>query len=177
MTATGSDAGQRSLTDLPEWRALEAHANEMRSVHLRSLFAADSSRGEKLVVEGAGLYFDYSKHRVSADTLAKLFALARAARLSDHVSAMFRGERINITENRPVLHVALRAPKSASIEVDGKNVVPDVHKVLDRMASFADRVRNGSWTGHTGKRIRAVVNIGIGGSDLGPAMEYRFLSI
>jgi glucose-6-phosphate isomerase len=175
MTATTSDAGRRSLTDLPEWRALADHADEMHAVHLRSLFAADSNRGEKLVVEGAGLYLDYSKHRVTDETLAKLFALARAVRLSDHVSAMFRGDRINVTENRPVLHVALRAPKSASIEVDGKNVVVDVHNVLDRMANFADRVRSGSWMGHTGKRIRAVVNIGIGGSDLGPAMAYEAL--
>jgi glucose-6-phosphate isomerase len=147
----------------------------MRSVHLRSLFAADSTRGDKFTAEGAGLFFDYSKHRVTAETLGKLMALARAARLSHHISAMFRGDRINVTENRPVLHVALRAPRSATIEVDGKNVVTDVHDVLDRMSSFADRIRSGAWTGFSGKRIRAVVNIGIGGSDLGPAMAYEAL--
>jgi glucose-6-phosphate isomerase len=163
------------LTASPEWSALEAHAADMRSVHLRSLFAADAARGERYVAEAAGLYVDYSKHRITDETLARLFALARAARLPDRIGAMFSGERINITENRPVLHVALRAPRSASIVVDGRNVVADVHAVLDRMAAFADRVRSGAWTGHTGKRIRTVVNIGIGGSDLGPAMAYEAL--
>jgi len=163
------------LTASPEWSALEAHAADMRTVHLRSLFAADKARGERYVAEAAGLYVDYSKHRITDETLARLFALARAARLPDRIGAMFSGERINITENRPVLHVALRAPRSASIVVDGRNVVTDVHAVLDRMAAFADRVRSGAWTGHTGKRIRTVVNIGIGGSDLGPAMAYEAL--
>ena len=163
------------LTASPEWSALKAHAADMRSVHLRSLFAADAARGERYVAEAAGLYVDYSKHRITDETLARLFALARAARLPDRIGAMFSGERINITENRPVLHVALRAPRSASIVVDGRNVVTDVHAVLDRMAAFADRVRGGAWTGHTGKRIRTVVNIGIGGSDLGPAMAYEAL--
>jgi glucose-6-phosphate isomerase len=163
------------LTAMPEWSALQAHANDMRGVHLRSLFAADASRGERYVAEAAGLYVDYSKHRATDETFERLFALARAARLSDRITAMFSGERINVTENRPVLHVALRAPRSASIVVDGRNVVTDVHAVLDRMAAFADRVRSGAWTGHTGKRIRAIVNIGIGGSDLGPAMAYEAL--
>src|SRR5690348_9824673 len=159
-----------TLTELPEWRALEAHAGDMRSVHLRSLFAEDPSRGAQFVVEAAGVYVDYSKHRVTSETLQRLFALANARRLRERIAAMFRGECINVTENRPVLHTALRAPRSASITVDGHNVVPDVHAVLDRMAAFSNRIRSGEWTGFTGKRIRTVVNIGIGGSDLGPAM-------
>ena len=164
-----------ALTTLPEWNALKAHADEMRAVHLRSLFAADAARGERYVSEAAGLYIDYSKHRITDETLARLFALARATRVPERIEAMFRGDRINTTENRPVLHVALRAPRSASIMVDGRNVVADVHGVLDRMAAFAERVRSGTWTGHTGKRIRSIVNIGIGGSDLGPAMAYEAL--
>jgi len=150
-----------ALTTLPEWNALKAHADEMRAVHLRSLFAADAARGERYVSEAAGLYIDYSKHRITDETLARLFALARATRVPERIEAMFRGDRINATENRPVLHIALRAPRSASIMVDGRNVVADVHAVLDRMAAFADRVRSGTWTGHTGKRIRSIVNIGI----------------
>jgi glucose-6-phosphate isomerase len=164
-----------TLTMRPEWRALRAHADAMRDVHLRVLFAADPARGTRFAVEGAGLYMDYSKHRVTGETLERLFALAEASRLSDRIAEMFRGERINVTENRPVLHVALRAPRSASIIVDGRNVVADVHAVLDRMAAFANRIRSGEWTGFTGKRIRTVVNIGIGGSDLGPAMAYEAL--
>jgi glucose-6-phosphate isomerase len=164
-----------TLTTLPEWRSLAMHAEEMRSVHLRSLFDADASRGTRFVAEAAGLYMDYSKHRVRGETLDRLFALATACRLSDRIEQMFRGDRINVTENRPVLHVALRAPRSASILVDGHNVVEDVHAVLDRMADFANRVRSGAWTGFTGKRIRTIVNIGIGGSDLGPAMAYEAL--
>jgi len=164
-----------ALTTLPEWNALKAHADEMRAVHLRSLFAADAARGERYVSEAAGLYIDYSKHRITDETLARLFALARATRVPERIEAMFRGDRINATENRPVLHIALRAPRSASIMVDGRNVVADVHGVLDRMAAFAERVRSGTWTGHTGKRIRSIVNIGIGGSDLGPAMAYEAL--
>jgi glucose-6-phosphate isomerase len=163
------------LTGMPEWTALQAHADDMRDVHMRSLFAADAGRGERYVAEAAGLHIDYSKHRITDETLAHLFALARATRVPDRILAMFRGDRINVTENRPVLHVALRAPRSASIIVDGRNVVADVHAVLDRMTIFANRVRSGAWTGHTGKRIRAVVNIGIGGSDLGPAMAYEAL--
>jgi len=163
------------LTDLPEWRALSAHATEMQSVHLRELFASDPARGTRFVAEAAGLFVDYSKHRITSDTLRRLIALAKARGLAEQIVAMMRGDRINVTENRPVLHVALRAPRSASIVVDGRNVVEDVHAVLDRMAAFSERVRRGAWTGYTGKRIRAVVNIGIGGSDLGPAMAYEAL--
>ena len=170
-----SPSAAATLTTLPEWRALADHAEEMRSVHLRSLFDADPARGTRFVAEAAGLYMDYSKHRVVRETLERLFALARATRVQDRVEQMFRGDRINVTENRPVLHVALRAPRSASILVDGRNVVEDVHAVLDRMAEFANRVRSGAWTGFTGRRIRTVVNIGIGGSDLGPAMAYEAL--
>ena len=163
------------LTDLPEWRALAAHAQAMQSVHLRSLFASDDARGTRLVAEAAGLYVDYSKHRVTDETLRLLIHLAKARDVAGHVDAMMRGDRINVTENRPVLHVALRAPRSDTILVDGHNVVADVHEVLDRMTVFAERVRSGAWTGFTGKRIRSVVNIGIGGSDLGPAMAYEAL--
>ena len=170
-----SPSAVATLTTLPEWRAVAAHAEEMRSVHLRSLFDADPARGTRFVVEAAGLYMDYSKHRVVRETLDRLFALARAVRLQERTEQMFRGDRINVTENRPVLHVALRAPRSASIVVDGRNVVEDVHAVLDRMADFANRVRSGAWTGFTGKRIRTIVNVGIGGSDLGPAMAYEAL--
>jgi glucose-6-phosphate isomerase len=164
-----------TLTDLPEWRALATHAAEMQTVHLRALFAADPSRGTRFTAEAAGLYVDYSKHRITDDTLARLVALAEASRLRERIAAMMGGDRINDTENRPVLHVALRAPRTASILVDGHDVVTDVHAVLDRMAAFANHVRSGDWTGFTGKRIRAVVNIGIGGSDLGPAMAYEAL--
>jgi glucose-6-phosphate isomerase len=163
------------LTDRPEWRALQAHAGEMRTVHLRALFAEDPARGTRFSAEVAGLYVDYSKHRITSESLRRLIALADASRLRERIAAMMRGDRINVTENRPVLHVALRAPRTASILVDGRDVVADVHAVLDRMATFAERVRSGAWTGFTGKRIRAVVNIGIGGSDLGPAMAYEAL--
>ncbi len=165
----------RLVTDLPEWRSLADHARQLRSTHLRDLFAQDAKRGERFVAEGAGLYLDYSKHRVTDETIRLLVDLARAVHLTERRDAMFRGDRINVTENRAVLHVALRAPRGATIPLDGHNVVDDVHDVLDRMASFADRVRNGTWTGHTGRRIRAIVNIGIGGSDLGPAMAYEAL--
>jgi glucose-6-phosphate isomerase len=176
MTTAPSIATKTTmLTDLPEWRALAAHANAMRSVHLRSLFASDDARGTRLVADAAGLYVDYSKHRVTDETLRLLIALAKARDVAGHVDAMMRGDRINVTENRPVLHVALRAPRSETILVDGHNVVADVHEVLDRMAVFAERVRSGAWTGFAGKRIRSVVNIGIGGSDLGPAMAYEAL--
>jgi glucose-6-phosphate isomerase len=175
MTTAPAMSPAATLTTLPEWRALAAHAEEMRSVHLRSLFEADPARGTRFVAEAAGLYMDYSKHRARGETLERLFALARASRLEERVGQMFRGDRINVTENRPVLHVALRAPRSASIVADGRNVVDDVHAVLDRMADFANRVRSGAWSGFTGKRIRTIVNIGIGGSDLGPAMAYEAL--
>jgi glucose-6-phosphate isomerase len=164
-----------SLTARAAWKALAAHHEHVRSVHLRELFAADAKRGERLTAEGAGLFLDYSKNRVTDETLALLLRLADECGLRARVDAMFRGDRINVTENRSVLHVALRAPKGASIVVDGENVVPGVHEVLDRMAAFSDRVRGGDWKGHTGKRIRAVVNIGIGGSDLGPVMAYEAL--
>jgi glucose-6-phosphate isomerase len=163
------------LTERPEWQALVRHHASVKDVHLRQLFADDPKRGERLVAEGAGLYVDYSKHRVTDETLQLLLALAEACGLRARIDAMFRGEKINVTEKRAVLHTALRAPKDAVVEVDGKNVVPEVHQVLDRMAAFADRVRSGAWTGHTGKRIRHVINIGIGGSDLGPVMAYEAL--
>ena len=158
-----------------EWAALERHASAIRDAHLRDLFASDPARGEELVVEVADLHIDYSKNRVTRETLVLLAALAERAGLPRRIEAMFAGERINVTEGRPALHVALRAPRDAVIEVDGHDVVPDVHAVLDRMADLANRVRSGAWTGVTGERIRAVVNIGIGGSDLGPAMAYRAL--
>jgi glucose-6-phosphate isomerase len=163
------------LTSRPAWKALETHARAMHDVHLRTLFADDPSRGARLTAEGAGLFLDYSKHRVTGETLGLLVRLAEESGLRSRIDAMFRGDTINVTENRSVLHVALRAPRGASIVVDGKNVVPDVHAVLDRMAGFATSVRSGEWKGHTGKRIRHVVNIGIGGSDLGPVMAYEAL--
>ncbi len=163
------------LTRRPAWQALEAHYQQVKDVHLRTLFAQDPRRGERLVAEGAGLVLDYSKNRVTDETLRLLLQLAEAADVAARRDAMFRGEKINVTEQRAVLHVALRTPRGESIVVDGENVVPRVHAVLDRMADFADRVRTGRWTGHTGQRIRNVVNIGIGGSDLGPAMAYDAL--
>jgi glucose-6-phosphate isomerase len=168
---TGTDP----LTRRPAWQALEAHYRQMKDVHLRTLFAQDSARGERLVAEGAGLTLDYSKNRVTDETLRLLVALAESAGVAARRDAMFRGEKINITEKRAVLHVALRAPRGESIVVDGANVVPAVHAVLDKMAAFASRVRGGDWKGFTGKRIRNIVNIGIGGSDLGPAMAYDAL--
>ena len=158
------------IDQTPEWRALVAHHDALRDRHLRDLFAEDPGRATRLTAEGAGLYLDYSKHRVTDETMALLVSLARAARLEDRRDAMFAGDRINVTEDRAVLHTALRAPLGTAIEVDGHDVVPGVHEVLDRMAVFALRVRNGDWTGFTGRQIRNVVNIGIGGSDLGPAM-------
>src|SRR5215472_2509604 len=152
------------------WAALRSHASQMQGVHLRRLFADDPRRGERMVIDAAGVYFDYSKNRGTDETLKLLLALAAEAKLGDRIAAMFRGERINVSENRAVLHVALRAPRGAVIMHDGQNVVPEVHAVLDRMAAFANRVRSGDWKGHTGKRIRGVINIGIGGSDLGPVM-------
>jgi glucose-6-phosphate isomerase len=163
------------LSGRPAWKALERHAREMRDVHLRALFSDDPGRGERLTAEGAGLFLDYSKNRVTSETLGLLVRLAEESGLRDRIDAMFRGEKINTTENRAVLHVALRAPRNASILVDGNNVVPDVHAVLDKMAGFATRVRSGEWKGHTGKRVRNVINIGIGGSDLGPVMAYEAL--
>jgi len=164
-----------SLTDKPEWKALTAHYEKVRGLHLRALFAKDAKRGERLTAEGAGLYFDYSKHRITDETMALLLKLASACGLEERRAAMFRGDKINVTEKRAVLHVALRAPRGTQIRVDGADVVPEVHAVLDRMAAFTERVRSGAWTGHTGKSIRNVINVGIGGSDLGPVMAYEAL--
>jgi glucose-6-phosphate isomerase len=159
----------------PAWSALQAHHAAVAPLHLRQLFAQDPKRGERLALDAVGIYLDYSKNRITDETLRLLTQLAEQSGLRERIDAMFRGDRINVTENRAVLHVALRAPRGASIVVDGRNVVPDVHAVLDRMGAFADRVRGGEWKGHTGKRIRNVVNIGIGGSDLGPVMACEAL--
>ncbi|MET0487700.1 MAG: glucose-6-phosphate isomerase, partial [Candidatus Rokuibacteriota bacterium] len=167
--------GTGSLTQRPAWKALLAHHAQVKDLHLRSLFAEPGKRGERMTAEGAGLFLDYSKNRVTDETLRLLIALAHDAGVAERRDAMFSGEKINITEKRAVLHVALRAPRGASIVVDGENVVPGVHAVLDRLAAFATRVRSGEWKGHTGKRIRNVINIGIGGSDLGPVMAYDAL--
>jgi glucose-6-phosphate isomerase len=163
------------LRSRPEWKALEAHHEGVRDLHLRDLFARDAARGERLTAEAAGLYLDYSKNRLTDETLRLLLALADATGVRARIDAMFAGDTINVTEKRPVLHVALRAPRTASIVVDGEDVIPQVHAVLDRMAAFATRVRSGAWTGFTGRRIRTIVNIGIGGSDLGPAMACEAL--
>jgi glucose-6-phosphate isomerase len=163
------------LRSLPAWKALQKHHERIKDLHLRQLFAEDRQRGERLAVEAAGLYLDYSKNRVTDETLRLLIELAREAGLQERREAMFRGDKINVSENRAVLHVALRAPSGASIIHDGRNVVPEVHAVLDRMAQLAQGVRSGAWKGHTGKRIRNVINIGIGGSDLGPVMAYEAL--
>ncbi|MEV5353088.1 glucose-6-phosphate isomerase, partial [Streptomyces sp. NPDC052693] len=167
--------GRTRLNRTSEWAALARHREELGEVQLRELFAEDPGRAERYVVRVGDLRIDYSKHLVTDETLALLRELAAATDVFGLRDAMFRGERINSTEDRAVLHTALRAPRDAVVEVDGENVVPGVHAVLDRMAAFADRVRSGEWTGHTGKRIRNVVNIGIGGSDLGPAMAYEAL--
>ena len=164
-----------ALRQRPAWTALEAHYKKIQGLQLRQLFAEDPKRGERLAVEDVGIYLDYSKNRITDETLKLLLQLAEQSGLRQRIDAMFSGEKINVTEKRAVLHVALRAPRDASILVDGKNVVPDVHAVLDKMAAFADRVRSGAWKGHTGKRIRNVINIGIGGSDLGPVMAYEAL--
>ena len=163
------------LSERPAWKALEAHYQQIQGKHLKQLFADDSARGERFTVETGGIFLDYSKNRITDETLKLLIQLAEESGLKARIDAMFRGEKINITENRAVLHVALRAPKTESIVVDGEDVVPAVHAVLDKMAAFADRVRSGAWKGHTGKRIRNVINIGIGGSDLGPVMAYEAL--
>jgi glucose-6-phosphate isomerase len=165
----------RKLTRRAAWKALQSHYKAIRDTHLRTLFAEDPGRGERMTVEGAGLFLDYSKNRATDETIKLLLQLAEESGLKQRIEAMFNGEKINITENRAVLHVALRAPTDQTILVDGKNVVPEVHAVLDKMSDFANRVRSGEWKGHTGKRIRNVVNIGIGGSDLGPVMAYEAL--
>ncbi|MGO9916215.1 MAG: glucose-6-phosphate isomerase, partial [Isosphaeraceae bacterium] len=167
--------GLQSSDLRPACKALEAHHHKVGELHLRKLFADDPERGERMTREAAGIFLDYSKNRITDETLELLLQLAEESGLRARIDAMFRGERINVTENRPVLHVALRAPKGASIIVDGENVVPQVHAVLDKMTDFSNRVRSGTWKGHTGKRIRNVINIGIGGSDLGPVMAYEAL--
>ena len=175
MDPSAADHGSTTLTRRPEWQALQRHAGQQRGRHLRELFADDPGRGERLHAEAAGLYLDYSKQRVTSETLRLLLELAGACGLAERIAAMFRGERINTTEERAVLHVALRAPAGAHLDVDGRDVVADVHAVLDRMAVFAEQVRGGVWTGHTGRPIRNVINIGIGGSDLGPVMACEAL--
>jgi glucose-6-phosphate isomerase len=165
----------KPLTKRPAWKALTAHHKRVRKLHLRDLFAKDPERGERMTADAVGLYLDYSKNRVTDQTLKLLFRLAKESGLAERRDAMFEGEKINITENRAVLHTALRAPRNAVIMVDGKNVVAEVHAVLDKMTDFCNRVRSGEWVGHTGERIRNVVNIGIGGSDLGPVMAYEAL--
>lgn len=164
-----------ALHDRPAWAALKKHHQKTKRAHLKQLFARDRERGEKLVVEAAGIYFDYSKNRITDETLGLLLQLAQESGLREHIDAMFRGDKINTSEKRSVLHVALRAPSGATIMHDGQNVVPEVHAVLDKMADFSDRVRSGAWKGHTGKPIRNVINVGIGGSDLGPVMAYEAL--
>jgi len=165
----------KPLTQRPSWKALAAHHKQIKNLHLRELFAADSKRGERMTVEAVGLFLDYSKNRITNETLKLLLSLAEESGLRSQIKAMFSGDKINVTENRSVLHVALRAPKDAVILVDGKNVVPEVHGVLDKMEAFSKRVRSGAWKGFTSKRIKNIVNIGIGGSDLGPVMAYEAL--
>jgi glucose-6-phosphate isomerase len=178
--ATGSTPvtkrqGTEPLTQHKAWKALQTHHTKVKELHLRQLFAEDPERGERMTAEAAGLFLDYSKNRITDDTLKLLIQLAEESGLRGRIEAMFRGDKINITENRAVLHVALRAPRGASIVVDGENVVPQVHAVLDKMADFSNRVRSGAWKGHTGNRICNIINIGIGGSDLGPVMAYEAL--
>jgi glucose-6-phosphate isomerase len=175
MEAIVEKAELRSAVGSSAWKALESHFKKVRKLHLRKLFADDPTRGERLTASAVGIELDYSKNRITDETLELLFQLAKDAGLEERIAGMFSGKKINITENRAVLHTALRAPAGASITVDGQNVVPEVHTVLDRMAAFCDQVRSGAWKGHTGKRIKNVVNIGIGGSDLGPVMAYEAL--
>lgn len=172
---TITEASRQPLTQRQAWRALQQHYSTVRDLHLRDLFAEDPQRGQRLSVEGVGLYLDYSKNRITDETLRLLLQLAGECGLRERIDAMFSGEHINVTEDRAVLHVALRAPRNESIQVDGQNVVPEVHAVLDKMSRFCERVRSGEWHGFTGKRIRSIVNIGIGGSDLGPVMAYEAL--
>jgi len=174
--SNGNSSGSSQISATPEWKALAEHFASLRGAHLRELFAADPNRGETMTCEAGDLYLDYSKNRLTAETIALLVALAERAGLRQRIAAMFNGERINVTERRPVLHVALRAPEGASILVDGHNVVPEVHAVLRKMAAFADQVRSGAWLGATERPVRNVVNIGIGGSDLGPRMAYEALT-
>jgi glucose-6-phosphate isomerase len=169
------NAPNKLLTQRPAWKSLATHHKQIKNLHLRKLFADDSKRGERLTASAAGLFLDYSKNRITKKTLKLLLQLANESHLREKIDAMFNGEKINVTENRAVLHVALRAPKGATILLDGKNVVPEVHAVLDKMAAFSNRVRSGAWKGFTGKRIKNIVNVGIGGSDLGPVMAYEAL--
>ncbi|MDE3051011.1 MAG: glucose-6-phosphate isomerase, partial [Nitrospirota bacterium] len=163
------------LTTRGAWKSLEAHYATVRPLHLRTLFADDPTRGERMRAEAVGIYFDYSKHRITDETLTLLLQLAEESGLRGRIDAMFRGDKVNVTEKRAALHVALRAPKGHSIIVDGEDVVPQVHAVLEKMAVFSSLVRRGEWRGYTGKAIRNVINIGIGGSDLGPVMAYEAL--
>jgi len=172
---TNPIASTQTPTRLAAWNSLQEHYQKIRETHLRKLFADDAARAERLALEAVGLYFDYSKHRVTVETIRLLLQLAAECKLKERIEAMFRGEKINVTENRAVLHTALRASRRQQIFVDGIDVVPQVHKVLDRMSAFSEQVRDGSWLGHTGRRIRHVINIGIGGSDLGPVMAYEAL--
>jgi glucose-6-phosphate isomerase len=173
--STGSNIPAQHLTERPAWKALTQHYQAVRALHLRQLFAQDPARGERLKLEAVGIYLDYSKNRITDETMRLLLQLAEECGLRERIAAMFRGELINVTEKRAVLHVALRAPKTERIVLDGADVVPEVHAVLERMAAFALQVRSGEWQGHTGKRIRNVISIGIGGSDLGPVMAYEGL--
>jgi len=172
---TTKSQGIEPLTERKAWKALGEHYKNVEKLHLRNLFADDPKRGERLTVDAVGIFLDYSKNRITDETIKLLLELAEESNLQARIKAMFQGEKINTTEKRAVLHVALRAPKSSSIVVDGHNVVPQVHAVLDKMANFSERVRSGAWKGHTGKRIRNIINIGIGGSDLGPVMAYEAL--
>src|SRR3984885_9165897 len=175
MATTTQPVTKQRLTERPAWKQLEDHCQKTRAVHLRDLFANDGERGLRFTAEATGLFLDYSKNRVTNETIRLLLQLAEESGLRGRLDAMFAGQKINRTEDRAVLHVALRAPRTESIFVDGKDVVPGVHEVLDRMTNFAERIRSGEWKGHTGKRIRNIVNMGIGGSDLGPVMAYEAL--
>ena len=175
MAATVETISKGPKVTRHAWKDLGTHYKKVKEVHLRQLFADDPKRGVRMTAEALGLFLDYSKNRITAETLNLLLKLAEESRLRERIDAMFGGEKINITEKRAVLHTALRAPRDASIVVDGENVAPKVHAVLDRMADFANRIRSGEWKGHTGKRIRNMVNVGIGGSDLGPVMAYEAL--
>ncbi len=173
--SAGSSAPAQLLTGRPAWKALAEHYQAVRGVHMRQFFADDPRRGERLTAEAAGLYLDYSKQRITDDTIRLLLGLVRECGLHERIAAMFGGERINVTERRAVLHIALRAPETEHIVVDGVEVVHEVHAVLERMAAFSRQVRSGEWQGYPGKRIRNVISIGIGGSDLGPVMAYDAL--
>lgn len=173
--ATHAESLPRKVNESAAWKNLEIHYQELRDVHLRRLFADDPSRGERMTLKAEGLLLDYSKNRLTNETLKLLLALAHECRLRERIEGMFRGDKINFTEGRAVLHTALRMPRESSLMVDGENIIPKVHTVLDRMAEFSNQVRSGEWKGHTGKRIRNVVNVGIGGSDLGPVMAYEVL--